>query len=237
MKLFLSIALGAILGAVTFDLYADDVITQAGYESYRLAKSEKTLGLMPVIVGDSVKMKMLDRASIAERKKIAAGNFWKYFPSHCTYYSTFTSVAACTTNVLYKPVAFNMGSGHSLTIPVPANELFPICKTQNPRFWLIVEIPFAYDDVSNLAGNLWFFSGFIAGSPVSEKPEEECIHYVCTFVLWDSFKHTAASYGYVTAEGCGLRIDRYGPGGAWDGSLSELAKQIFEDTPFEMETQ
>lgn len=47
----------------------------------------------------------------------------------------------------------------------------------------------------------------------------------------------AACYGFVTAEGCGLGRDRYGQGGILDSSLSALVQQIFEDTPFFMETK
>jgi hypothetical protein len=229
--------MSAFMVALSFTLAADEVFTQISDNTMASALAEKAIGILPVVVGDSIKMKALERISIPERKIKAESNFWRYFPSHCTYYSRFSAAVICTSNIVYTTARFSMSEGRDLTMPVPANDSLPACgQNQSPRFWLILEIPYIYDDVSSLAVNLWFFTGQ-ALSPVEQIPEEECIHYVCKFVIWDRATHAAACYGYVTAQECGLSRDRYGPDGYWDRSLSDLAEQVFEDTPFKMVTQ
>lgn len=216
-------------------VYADEVEQLLDDGQKAAARKENTLEITPIIIGDTVKVSFIKHLTASEQKAAVKKYFWKFFARHCTYFSSFPKISACTTNVTCSETQLDI-KGNKMSFFIPSASSGSSLPVTAPRYSLTIEIPFLYDDLSSVIVNFWFFKGF-AASPVDSKPEEECINYFCKFVFWDKKEKRPACYGFVTADGCGLSKDRYGELGAWDESIEELTQQIFEDSPFFMSTK
>ena len=115
---------------------------------------------------------------------------------------------------------------------VPASDSVNVKKLEVfPYIVLIIELPCLYKNPNEFEKNE------VADSPDKDddlEPGEECLHWVCKFIFWNRKSQKIITYGAITAEACGFGMYRYGEGGAWEKSISDLAQQIYEDTPFSL---
>jgi hypothetical protein len=215
--------LGFILVFSFNAILADDVVEVNSIDVNAIGSS--TLGILPIAIGDSIRVGQFGNSKLAEKKTKLKGLLWKYITKNIADYSQFSSSLPCTTVrcTLSRVAMERRGSEKS----------FPAIKSIEKvsfNYLLVIELPFVYDDSSSLEYNPDFRMGSL--NPVKRKPEEECINYGCKFIFYDYDKKRTDYYGTVTAEGCGMRNERFSDFGCWSESVRDLLQQIFEDTKF-----
>jgi hypothetical protein len=193
-----------------------------------------SLGVLPFIVGDELRIGQFRNLPVEEQQHKTKELLDKYFINNIQNFSSFNQVSSCTSSTQLLVKKELTVKGKKVTFNVPAESIRET-NGRNNTYYLLVEIPFIFDDSSSITINTDFFAG-ISLSPIKGKPEEECINFGCKFLFWNNAKKYISCYGVITAEGCGLRSQRYGNGGGWATSISDLVNQIFEDTPFKMKT-
>jgi hypothetical protein len=210
--------------------FADDVVTLFPKEDTAQFAQEKSIGVARVSVGDSIRCSYFKDAPNEKKKEMIRDYFWKFFPPRSAEVSKFKSVLPCTSAAMsYAKQKFKC-RGRNMDFIVPAEDSASMLALASaPTLVLFVELPLLYKEPKEFKRNE------VANSPDKDSdldPGEECVHLICKFVFWDRRSSSVVCYGAVTAEGCGYGINRYGPDGIWDKSISDLAQQIYEETPF-----
>jgi hypothetical protein len=211
---------------------ADDVELICSEAEINSVAQEKDLGLLPVVLSGSINAAYLKNNT--QEQKVAAVNryFHQFFPLHTSQLSKFKHSVQCTSSTIqYQRLQFKCGEK-------TRGFLFPMADSVNirkmaglPSVVLVVEIVSLYKSPEEFEKN------DVSSSPDEDsdlEPGEECLHWVCKFVFWNKKEKIPLTVGAITAEGCGMSMYRYGEGGAWERSISDLAQQIYEDTPFSM---
>jgi hypothetical protein len=211
---------------------ADDVEIIASQGEIGEIIKETELGLLPVILSGSINAEYLKNISKEQKADIVNKYFYQFFSKNSAQISRFKRIVQSSSkSVVYvnhkykcddKMMGFLVPSPDSANI-AKLNELPPVI--------LIIETPCLYKNRNEFEKNE------VSNSPDEDSdldPGEECLHWVCKFVFWNRINHKTIAYGAVTAEGCGYGIYRYGAGGAWEKSITDLTQQIYEDTPFSL---
>jgi hypothetical protein len=204
-------------------IHADDVVKVNKINTEAI--SSYTLGILPIIIGDSIQVGQFGNSGLPEKKMKLKALLWKYILKNINDYAQFKSSAPCTSVQYSLCKAAMERRGEKIEFSAIKSMQKVDCN-----YLLLIEIPFVFDDSSSWEYNPEFRFGSI--SPVRKKPEEERINFGCKFIFYNNSMNRIDYYGTVTAEGNGLRNERQSDFGCWSESIRDLLQQIFEDTEF-----
>jgi hypothetical protein len=211
---------------------ADDVELVCSKEEINSVAQEKDLGLLPVVLSGSINAAYLKNNTREQKVEAVNRYFYQFFPLHTSQISKFKHAEQCTSSTIqYQRLQFKCGDKMR-------GFLFPTADSVNirkmdglPSVVMVLEMVSLYKSPEEFEKN------DVASSPDEDsdlEPGEECLHWVCKFVFWNKKEKIPLAVGAITAEGCGMSMYRYGQGGAWERSISDVAQQIYEDTPFSL---
>jgi hypothetical protein len=211
---------------------ADDVQVIASNEEIRVLIKETDLTVLPIILSGKIKAEYLKNNTADQKSEIINKYFNQFFPKNSAQISRFKHVLPCSTkSIVYSRQKYECVK-KMMSFYVPAPDSMNINKLAAfPSIVLIIELPCLYKNPNEFEKNE------VTDSPDKDddlEPGEECLHWVCKFIFWNRKSQKIIAYGAITAEACGFGMYRYGEGGAWEKSISDLAQQIYEDTPFSL---
>jgi hypothetical protein len=211
---------------------ADDVEVVASIEEMQTLSQETELATLPIILSGKIKAEYLKNSTTDQKSEIINKYFNQFFPKNSAQISRFKHVIPCSTKTIkYSKQKYKCDS-KMMDFYVPTSDSMNMNKlTAFPSVVLIIELPCLYKSPKEFEKNE------IADSPDEDNdldPGEECLHWVCKFVFWNKKNQKVIAYGGITSEGCGYGMYRYGEGGPWEKSISDLSQQIYEDTPFSL---
>jgi hypothetical protein len=238
MKMIISLI---VIGSVACGILADDRFVERPYRKKSFPDS--FLGIVSISVPDRVNLHFLGSLSNADQKKMLQEKLASNLPRALKEASSCGRVEVCSTVELdsMSPRRLSSSGGPAIRLNLPSGFRFPNKKEAKPKYCLFVEITGAYDDSSTAELSVNAIAAEAAGIPsgerfVESKPPEECLHLACNYAFINCGSGDLICYGKVTAEGCGLLLNRYGPLGIWAASIKDLAGEIVEESPFEMKT-
>jgi hypothetical protein len=237
-----------MLAFVASGVFADNQVVERKYHH----KSFKNvyLGIVSFSLNAKLNVKFLASQDMDEKQTMIYGRIKQGLPHAFAEASSCTRTEICTSAVLdsVSPRKLFLDHGENMYLNLPLRVHFPGNKDTWPRYCLVVEITEVSDDSSTKEMNasagvpgMWVGGRYMGGGGMppsmilkDKKVPEECLHYSCKYAFIDSFNGALVCYGCVSADGCGRAADRYGLTGVWAVSLRDLAKQITDDSPFQM---
>jgi len=100
--------------------FADEIVITRNYGKPK-SISQVSLAIVPVIIGDSLKIGQFNRLGIEERRARTKELLWKYLPGQIKFYAGFKTIAVCTTGVVsYLAQDLKIG-GKKIQYRVPDN--------------------------------------------------------------------------------------------------------------------
>jgi hypothetical protein len=222
----------AALTSTVRNANADDVLVVASNEEIRSLVGETDLTVLPIILSGKIKAEYVENSTADQKSEIINRYFNQFFPKNSAQISRFKHVLPCSTkSILYSKQELECNK-KLMRFYVPSSDSTNVSRLEEfPFIVLIIEVPCLYKSPNEFEKNE------VTDSPDKDddlEPGEECLHWVCKFVFWNRKSQKTIAYGAITAEACGFGIYRYGEGGPWDKSISDLAQQIYEDTPFSL---
>jgi hypothetical protein len=222
----------AALTSTVSNTYADDVQVLASNEEIRSLVRETDLTVLPIILSGTIKAEYLKNSTADQKSETVNRYFNQFFPKNSAQISRFKHVLPFSAkSIVYSKQELECDK-KTMRFCVPSSDSTNVSRLEEfPFIVLIIEVPCLYKNPKEFEKNE------VTNSPDKDddlEPGEECLHWVCKFVFWNRKSRTVIAYGAITAEACGFGIYRYGEGGPWEKGISDLAQQIYEDTPFSL---